>query len=89
MTFSSLTQMRRFPISFLYFSLLLLFNYYAKRDGYRVKQNNQALKEQVDALSKEVLKETFITEGVANSGDNRNINFEHRNCEKSTIFERR
>ena len=54
-----------------------------------LKQNNQALKEQVDALSKEVLKEAFTTEGVANSGDNRNVNFEHRNCEKSTIFERR
>ena len=57
-------------------------NYYVK------SKKNQALKEQVDVLSTEVLKETFTPEGVANSGDNRN-NFEHRKCEKSTIFERR
>ena len=57
-------------------------NYYVK------SKKNEALKEQVDVLSTEVLKETFTPEGVANSGDNRN-NFEHRKCEKSTIFERR
>ena len=81
--------MRRFPISFLYFSLLLLSIVMTKETVTALKQKNQALKEQVDVLSKEVLKETFTTGGVANSGDKRNINFEHRKCEKSTIFERR